>query len=139
MAGALGVGASVLGYQSGLFVQYAPVPVPPTEYLQIGGRYTVRGFDGNSTLASPGGWTWRNELAVEAGWGSQFYTALDAGQVVPSASLRSGERTLIGSAVGLRGSFSALSYDIALGLPLKKPDDLNSRTPTLDFSLRSRF
>ncbi|MGY5330766.1 ShlB/FhaC/HecB family hemolysin secretion/activation protein [Pseudomonas protegens] len=139
VAGALGVGASVLGYQSGLFVQYAPVPVPPTEYLQIGGRYTVRGFDGNSTLASPGGWTWRNELAVAAGWGSQFYTALDAGQVVPSASLRSGERTLIGSAVGLRGSFSALSYDIALGLPLKKPDDLNSRTPTLDFSLRSRF
>ncbi|MBK5408887.1 hypothetical protein JFU58_10085 [Pseudomonas sp. TH34] len=51
-----------LGYQSTVNFKYSPAP--STEYLQIDGRYTVRGFDGNTTLAGPGGWTWRNEVAM---------------------------------------------------------------------------
>lgn len=132
-------GGKHLGYQSAVFFQYAPVPAPPTEYLQIGGRYTVRGFDGNTTVAGPGGWTWRNEIATAAFWGSQVYTAFDAGQVSPIGSQQPGGRTLIGSAIGLRGNASTFGYDLALGMPLKTPVYLHGRTLSLDFSVTSRF
>lgn len=128
-----------LAYKSATFFQHAPVPAPSTEYLQIGGRYTVRGFDGNTTIAGPGGWTWRNEVAMAAFWGSQVYTAVDAGQVSPIGSQPAGGRQLIGSVIGLRGSAATFGYDLALGMPLKAPEFLHSRTPSLDFSISSRF
>ncbi|MBU6959021.1 ShlB/FhaC/HecB family hemolysin secretion/activation protein [Pseudomonas sp. CVAP len=133
------VGEKTLGYQSTASFQYSPVPVPSTEYLQIGGRYTVRGFDGNTTLAGPGGWTWRNEVAMAAPLGSQVYTALDAAEVSSAASQQPGGRMLIGGAIGLRGNLNSFGYDASLGLPLKKPGYLQSRMPTLDFSITSRF
>jgi hemolysin activation/secretion protein len=132
-------GGKRVGYQSTAFFQYAPVPAPSTEYLQIGGRYTVRGFDGNTTVAGPGGWTWRNEIATPVFWGSQVYTAIDAGQVSPIGSQQPGGRTLFGCAIGLRGNQNVFGYDLALGVPLKAPGFMRSRTPSLDFSVTSRF
>lgn len=103
-----------LGYQSTVNFKYSPAP--STEYLQIDGRYTVRGFDGNTTLAGPGGWTWRNEVAMATlcVWG-QVYTAVDTGQISPIASREPRGKMLIGSAIGLRGNVNTFGYDIALG------------------------
>lgn len=128
-----------LGYRNAWFYQYAPVAVPPTEYLQIGGRYTVRGFDGNTTLAGPSGWTLRNELSIAVASTSQAYAAIDAGAVSPAGGQHGGSRQLVGAAIGLRGNISRFGYDLALGVPLKTTDELKSSTPTLDFSLSSRF
>ncbi|MGL6092894.1 MAG: ShlB/FhaC/HecB family hemolysin secretion/activation protein, partial [Pseudomonas paracarnis] len=133
------LGAMRLGYRNALVYQYAPVPVPSTEYMQIGGRYSVRGFDGNTTLAGPTGWTLRNELSITAFSGSQAYAALDAGAVSPVGGQRRGRQPLIGAAVGLRGNVSRFGYDLALGMPIKSTDEMNTATPTVDFSLSSRF
>ncbi len=37
-------------------------PLTQQDKLSIGGRYTVRGFDGELSLSGEKGWLWRNEL-----------------------------------------------------------------------------
>lgn len=126
-------------YQGSTLLQHAAGPVPPTEYLQIGGRYTVRGFDGDNTLNGPDGWLWRNEVATAAFVGSETYAALDAGGA-SSVGEENPERTfLIGVSAGVRGQRFGVGYDFALGLPVSKPGTLQSRNPTIDFSLSRRF
>ena len=39
--------------------------------VSIGGRYTVRGFDGEYTLTGESGWYWQNEIAA-------YFQELDA-------------------------------------------------------------
>ncbi|MCF8996771.1 hypothetical protein GIV29_22075 [Pseudomonas carnis] len=46
---------------------------------------------------------------------------------------------MIGAAVGLRGNVSRFGYALALGMPIKSNDEMNTATPTVDFSLSSRF
>lgn len=126
-------------YQGSALLQHAASPVPSTEYLQIGGRYTVCGFDGDNTLNGPDGWLWRNEIATAAFAGSETYAALDAGGV-SSVGENSPDRTsLIGVSAGVRGQRFGLGYDFAVGLPVSKPGNLQSRNPTFDFSLSHRF
>ncbi|RQQ05670.1 ShlB/FhaC/HecB family hemolysin secretion/activation protein [Burkholderia stagnalis] len=136
------IGARPFGYRGFLQLQYAPGALPSTEYLQIGGRYTVRGFDGNQTLAGDSGWFWRNELAAPLFSSHEAYAALDAGAVTGVGS-REGAgrdgRTLIGAAFGVRGGYRMLGYDVALGVPLRKPGALQTARPTLDVSLTARF
>nr|WP_249177369.1 ShlB/FhaC/HecB family hemolysin secretion/activation protein [Burkholderia ambifaria] len=136
------IGARPFGYRGFLQFQYAPGALPSTEYLQIGGRYTVRGFDGNQTLAGDSGWFWRNELATPWFGAHEAYVALDAG-LVTGAGSREGAgregRTLIGAALGVRGSYRMLGYDVALGMPLRKPGALRTAQPTFDVLLTSRF
>lgn len=136
------IGTRAFGYRGSLQLQYAPGALPSTEYLQIGGRYTVRGFDGNQTLAGDSGWFWRNELATPVFGAHEAYAALDAG-VVTGAGSREGAgrdgRTLLGAALGVRGGYRMLGYDIALGVPLRKPGALHTARPTADVSLFARF
>lgn len=136
------IGTRPFGYRGFVQFQYAPGALPSTEYLQIGGRYTVRGFDGNQTLAGDSGWFWRNELATPLFGIHEAYAALDAGQVT-GAGAREGAgregRTLIGAALGVRGGYRMLGYDVALGVPLHKPGALRTAQPTFFMSLTSRF
>ncbi|WP_422420326.1 ShlB/FhaC/HecB family hemolysin secretion/activation protein [Pseudomonas sp. GZD-222] len=126
-------------YLGSVLLQHAPDPVPSTEYVQIGGRYTVRGFDGDTTLNGPDGWLWRNEIATAVFSGSEAYTALDAGQVFSVGNRPTHSDALIGTSLGIRGQGQALGYDFSLGLPINKPGDLHSREPSVDFLLSRRF
>lgn len=114
-------------YQFNWQFQHAKTRIVPADYFTIGDRYTVRGFDGQMTLAAEDGWSLRNDLAWNLStFGQQLYTGVDAGRVSgPSAQYLSG-RTLVGAVAGLRGRISVpyidTSYDISLGWPLKKPD-----------------
>ncbi|WP_323117860.1 ShlB/FhaC/HecB family hemolysin secretion/activation protein [Burkholderia alba] len=127
-----------LGYRGTFVLQHAPVPVPSTECLQIGGRYTVRGFDGNRTLVGRGGWVARNEAAARAFGAGEAYLALDAGQAWGDFD-NTGSRLLVGAALGLRGGYRWFGYDVALGVPIRKPASLSSPSPTLDVQLTARF
>ena len=40
--------------------QWNKTPLTPQDRIGIGGRYTVRGFDGESSLMAERGWYWRN-------------------------------------------------------------------------------
>lgn len=136
------IGPRRFGYRGSLAVQHAPGAAPSTEFMQIGGRYTVRGFDGNHTLAGASGWTWRNELATGLFGANETYVALDAGRVYGiGASEGAGKdgRTLIGTALGVRGGYGKVGYAISLGTPLHKPASLRTAALALDASLTSRF
>lgn len=94
-----------------------------SEFFSIGNRYTVRGFDGDHTLAAERGWFLRNEFEFPfVGPNSYFYMGIDHGQVAgPSAGLLIGDR-LTGTVVGIRGRQGGFNYDFFAGWALAKPD-----------------
>ena len=123
-------------YQTQLRWQHSTTPLPPTEYVSIGGRYSVRGFDGEQTLSSESGGYWRNELGLSVSASAlpgshETYLALDAGRIAGAQSAGLAHRNLIGTAIGLRGNIGHASYDLSLGWPLDKPDTLTTRRPAV--------
>ncbi|RZL06045.1 MAG: ShlB/FhaC/HecB family hemolysin secretion/activation protein, partial [Rubrivivax sp.] len=62
--------------------QWNGTPLSPQDRFAIGGRYTVRGFDGESSLSAERGWLLRNDLFMTLGDSAQqAYVGLDYGQV----------------------------------------------------------
>src|SRR5690606_18647598 len=62
--------------------QWNRTPLVPQDNFSIGGRYTVRGFDGESVLAADRGWLLRNELGWRPGAsGQEIYLGIDYGEV----------------------------------------------------------
>lgn len=111
----------------------------PQDRFGIGGRFTVRGFDGESSLTAERGWLVRNDL----GWtlprcGQEAYLALDHGEVNgPSAATLLGRR-MTGMALGLRGSsnrWGSAQYEVFVGKPLRQPDGFKTARHTAGFSL----
>lgn len=124
-------------YQTQLRWQYTHTPLPPTEYANIGGRYSVRGFDGEQTLSAETGGYWRNELGIglpatpHLPGNHETYFALDAGRIAGEQSRGLPHKNLIGTALGVRGSIDlakrfSVSYDLNAGAPLSKPDNLTT-------------
>ncbi|KVT59455.1 ShlB/FhaC/HecB family hemolysin secretion/activation protein [Burkholderia ubonensis] len=130
------LGTRRYGYRGTLLLQRTPDAAPSTEFMQIGGRYTVRGFDGNNAPSGKNGWLVRNELATALA-GQEVYAALDAGGV--SCDGYNGRCVLAGAALGVRGGYRGFGFDVALGVPLRKPAQMHTASPTLDLQLTSRF
>lgn len=132
--------AHPMQYRATFRGQYSPDALYATEQFTLGNRWTVRGFDGETTLAAEKGWFLRNELEVPLGRsGSAFYLALDGGRVSgPSAKHLLG-RSLVGTAVGLRGElFNHFSYDVFLGGPVHQPSRFPNHWMVAGFSLAYR-
>ncbi|AXW61576.1 peptide ABC transporter permease [Ralstonia solanacearum] len=125
----------VFEYTSNWAIQHARTRVLPSDYFTIGNRYTVRGFDGQLTLAAEDGWFWRNELAWRVA-GQAIYAGVDMGKVHgPSAEFLLGDK-LVGAVVGVRGrvpsrSMLAFNYDVSFGWPLYKPVGLRTQQPAV--------
>ncbi|EJN04713.1 hemolysin activation/secretion protein [Herbaspirillum sp. YR522] len=134
------VGPVALRYSSAARAQWNRGNLPPQDQFSIGGRYTVRGFDGDLTLQAERGWFVRNELSAALGQsGQEFYAGVDTGQVAgPSAGFLTGRR-LTGAAIGLRGALYKLSYDAFLATPLARPDHFATARVTGGFSLAWAF
>ncbi len=129
-----------LSYASTLRAQWNRTPLVPQDRFSIGGRYTVRGFDGEHILSAERGWTFRNELGLNLGAsGQQLYTGVDAGQVSGPASDYLVGRFLVGAVVGIRGGYQWLSYDWSWGTPLQKPNRLDTASLTSAFTVSASF
>ena len=63
----LQIGAQKLRLNSQWRGQWSKGALVPHNRFSIGGRYTVRGFDGDLSLSSERGWLWRNELSWAMG------------------------------------------------------------------------
>ncbi|HEY4542097.1 MAG TPA: ShlB/FhaC/HecB family hemolysin secretion/activation protein [Noviherbaspirillum sp.] len=125
-----------LRYAGSLRAQFNATPLVPQDRVAIGGRYTVRGFDGEMVLSADRGWILRNELGLSLGdSGQELYVALDAGEVGGPASRYLTGTRLAGVALGLRGSFRGLSYDVFAGQPVDKPQGFRTASTTAGFSL----
>jgi len=112
----------------------------PQERFAIGGRYTVRGFDGETTLSAERGWLIRNDVGVPLGRsGQELYAGLDHGEVGgPSSALLVGRR-LTGAVLGLRGGFSHFQYDLFIGAPIHRPQGFRTAASTGGFSVNWSF
>jgi hemolysin activation/secretion protein len=127
-------------YNTSWRMQQNRTPLTPQDRFVIGGRYTVRGYDGESVLSAERGWFWRNDLSFALGdSGQEFYAGLDTGQVGgPTSELLVGKR-LTGTVLGLRGAIQKLNYDIFIGAPVNKPDNFKTAGSTAGFSLSVSF
>jgi hemolysin activation/secretion protein len=131
-----------LQYSASWRGQYNKTPLTPQDRLAIGGRFTVRGFDGLSVLSAERGWLLRNEISSALSPQIQGYIGIDTGHVAgPSAAQLVGQ-SLTGGVLGLRGQLGTatrLQYDIFIGRPLSKPSNFNTSANTAGFSLFMSF
>lgn len=134
------LGASRFDYQGSLRAQWNRGSLIAQDRFAIGGRYTVRGFDGDSSLSAERGWLSRNELAWSpAGAGQQLYLAADYAKVAgPSAAYLLGTR-LGGAALGLRGQVLGVQYDVFAGRPFAQPSRFHTAAVASGFSLSYQF
>ncbi|WP_197346011.1 ShlB/FhaC/HecB family hemolysin secretion/activation protein [Ralstonia pseudosolanacearum] len=129
------IASQVFEFSSNWAIQHARTRVLPSDYFTIGNRYTVRGFDGQLTLAAEDGWYWRNELAWRVA-GQAIYGGIDVGKVHgPSAESLLGEQ-LVGAVIGVRGRvpsgrYATVNYDLSFGWPLSKPAGFRTERPAV--------
>ncbi|MBS0344237.1 MAG: ShlB/FhaC/HecB family hemolysin secretion/activation protein, partial [Proteobacteria bacterium] len=126
---------------SGLWrAQWNRTPLTPQDKFAIGGRYTVRGFDGEQNLLGERGWLLRNDIGwAVGGSGAEVYAGIDHGQVGgPSVAYQLGSR-LTGGVVGVRGAWQGLSYDVFVGAPISKPEGFRTAKVTAGFNLNFSF
>jgi hemolysin activation/secretion protein len=128
-----------LRYNGRWRAQWNRTPLVPQDRFSIGGRYTVRGFDGESVLMAERGFLIRNDLSLSFGGGQELYLGLDHGRVGGrSADLLVG-RNLTGAVLGLRGAWQRLSYDAFAGRPVGKPAHFQTDRVTAGFNLTLSF
>jgi hemolysin activation/secretion protein len=114
-------------YGSNLHLFYSPKPIIASEALSIGGRYSVRGIEGESLFGYQGGY-WRNELTYTHYFAHRgrldIFAGLDAGfSDTPERDDR-GTEHLVGSALGVKYILSGLSIDLTYAKALRVPDFL---------------
>lgn len=111
-----------------------------SELFNIGGRYTVRGFDGENTLSAENGFYIRNELGIPIHkMKLELYLGMDYGQVTgPSAKYLSGNK-LVGGAIGVRGSTRGLYYDVFMGASLHKPKEFETSKRVYGFQIGYQY
>ncbi|MBH3133525.1 ShlB/FhaC/HecB family hemolysin secretion/activation protein [Serratia marcescens] len=117
--------------------QWSPNALTPQERMAIGGRYTVRGFDGEQMLSGEKGLLWRNEIAWNVfSRGHELYLAADYGRVDGPGTRYLVGHQLAGSALGVRGAlWGRFSYDLFAGVPLYKPAGFHTSGATAGFSV----
>ena len=119
--------------------QWNRTPLIPQDGFSLGGRYTVRGFDGQNILLADRGWLIRNDLALTFREGHELYLGIDHGEVSGRmAELLIGRR-LTGVVLGLRGAYKDLSWDLFAGQPLRKPEGFKTVATTTGFNLSLSF
>ena len=131
-----GISKQRFRYAASWRAQWNRTPLVPQDRFQIGGRYTVRGFDGESTLLGERGWLLRNDLGWTIGrTGQELYLGVDYGEVSgPSTPQLIGTR-LAGAVVGVRGGYKHFMWDLFAGRPLSKPDGFQTASTTAGFNL----
>jgi hemolysin activation/secretion protein len=134
------IGQHTWRYRGQWRAQAHHTPLTPQDRFAIGGRYTVRGFDGESSLSAERGWLWRNEVSTPLGRSGQVvFIGLDHGQVGgPSSEWLVGKR-LTGAVIGLRGAAGLLQYELFAGSPLHKPDGFRTAHMTAGFWVSASF
>ncbi|MCT8249106.1 ShlB/FhaC/HecB family hemolysin secretion/activation protein [Proteus faecis] len=117
--------------------QWSQHALTPQDLMAIGGRYTVRGFDGEQNLSGEKALLWRNDIAWNLfSQGQELYLGIDYGRVEGQNTRYLVGHQLAGTALGLRGSlWSRISYDVFVGTPLYKPEGFHTSGATAGFTL----
>lgn len=133
------IGNQRLRYSGAWRGQWNRTPLVPQDRFAIGGRYTVRGFDGEVSLTGERGWLLRNDVGLALGGGQEFYAGADYGHVAGPSTKRQLGGHLAGMVIGLRGGWRGLAWDGFVGAPLSKPKGFPTAYTTLGFSTNWSF
>jgi len=134
------LGEQKLRYSGLIRAQWNRTPLTPQDRFAIGGRYTVRGFDGETNLMGERGWLLRNDIGWAMGQsGAELYVGADYGHVGGRSTANTLGRNLAGAVVGVRGQWSKLNYDFFVGAPISKPQGFRTAKVTLGFNLNATF
>ena len=126
-------------YSMTVRLQHGVTPLLPQERFSIGGRYTVRGFSGESSLMGEKGYVLRNDFGwILTGSYKELYLGLDTGQVFGQSTERLRSTQLAGTALGFKGHWQGLNYDFFYGLPLYQPKNFKEKN-SLGFSINYSF
>jgi hemolysin activation/secretion protein len=126
-------------YTCNLRGQYTKDMLNISDQFSIGNRYTVRGFDGEQTLAAENGWLIQNELSVPVAKDREVYLGVDYGKVSGPSAVWLAGKSLAGAVLGLRGELGDLHYDLFTGCPLYKPEELQTANPVFGFQLTYQY
>ncbi|MCA3131436.1 MAG: ShlB/FhaC/HecB family hemolysin secretion/activation protein [Betaproteobacteria bacterium] len=134
------LGGQRLRFGSELRAQWNGTPLVPQDRFAIGSRYSVRGFDGERLLLGDRGWLARNELSwALSGLGQDIFIALDHGQVGGPSTTGLTGTSLSGAAIGVRGTFKWVAYEVFAGRPLAKPPGFVTADMVAGFSFNATF
>ncbi|WP_350223405.1 ShlB/FhaC/HecB family hemolysin secretion/activation protein [Leclercia adecarboxylata] len=126
-------------YAPQIRLQLSPDQLSSDNRINIGSRWSIRGFDGERTLSGNQGWYWRNDFIWDIpSPGKQFYTGIDIGRLTGSEQYHQG-KVLSGAVTGLRGEIFSTQYDFFVGTPLYKPANFHSQALNMGFSLQWRY
>ena len=137
----MAIAKQALNYRATFRGQYATEALVPNERFIIGGRYSVRGFNGDRSLSGDHGALLRQELSAYLGDRPHaIYAGIDAGYVKLDNEVQDDlllGNHLIGGVVGVKGYVTPLrtSYDLFAGYPLNQPDNFSDKDWVTGFSL----
>lgn len=132
----LSLGPLPVQWTSDFRTQHSSDVLYGSDFIALGGRYTVRGFDGERTLAGEKGWYWRNALSVPLGaLPVAAYVGVDGGHVGGPSIKAVPEKTLRGEFVGMRGNAGRFSFDLFAGWASKGGRALDTLRPATGFQL----
>lgn len=134
------LGKYALSYEPHFKQQTSPDRLTQPDKFTIGNRWTVRGFDGESSLYADKGWYLRNDINLNLPvWGMQPYIGADYGEVSGSENDYWSGAHIAGAVAGVRGVKGHLGYDLFAGVPLAKPDEMHTSPVTLGFSVQWQY
>ncbi|WP_114239650.1 ShlB/FhaC/HecB family hemolysin secretion/activation protein [Dyella sp. C9] len=115
--------------------QWNQAALVPQDRFAIGGRFTVRGYDGELQLTGDHGWLVRNDLGWAVFGSQELYLGLDVGHVGgPPIRWELGQ-TLAGGVIGWRGAWRGFAWDVFAAAPISKPQGFATDNPTVGFNL----
>jgi hemolysin activation/secretion protein len=130
------VGAMPLQWSSEFRAQRSGEVLYASEFITLGGRYSIRGFDGEQALAGEKGWYWRNTLSAPLGaWPFAAYVGFDGGHVGGPSIKALPDKTLRGAFAGLRGGAGPFNVDFFAGWAQKGGRALQTVRPATGFQL----
>ncbi len=118
--------------------QYNYMLLTSQDRFSIGGRYTVRGFDGELTLSGNRGWTVQNDIGWLINPARQLYLGIDYGKVYQQQPDALGDE-LSGSVLGMKGTQWGINYDLFLGVPLYMPKGFKTSDVVAGFNFSYQF
>lgn len=140
----IGDGALRLQYIGTLRAQYTPNATLSVDQMAIGGRHSVRGFDGDSVLIAENGWQLRNEWATPVQLHSSLrdtalFLGADVGRVWGPSDINLLGRKLAGATVGVRGRLADVQFQLSLATPLSRPQGFRTQHVSVYASVSHAF
>lgn len=134
-------GARPIYWNSALRYQWTSDPLYGSEFISLGGRYTINGFDGELMMGGATGGYWRNSLNFSLHRRFSPYVGVDVGHIATNAAQGITGGDMSGVHAGARGQALSLDWDAFIGFPLDAPRAIRTQSPShvVGFRLATQF